>query len=500
MQKGQTYIKGENEFLLYNQLAKFYLRKKDYKQALEYSDKAFESPHLEKEFIETRISILNANPNKDAQSIINYNTIFFEYDFAKDLQSNIPSWFNDNGQQTTEIYDLFDNSESWIKVLKSLSEADETFAQSPYMSLIIKAKYEVALGYYDDAFSHIQKALEYCNNNEQKFPLYIGELEIYQALEKFGKMVALINKLLEIYHENEEIIPLYTTRAMCYAKLKKYDLAFQDVDRLEELINNPNNIKFLEFKGKILIECEKYYDALNLFLKISEKNNKFKLSNDILKKVVNSTNSYDLAIKAINRLGEGKVYSDTEMVDLIDSTLIENNQYKRAITELRKIESRNKKLSTLYYSLGICYDNLNSKQTALLYYNKAMSFKGFDENLYLSRADVYIKLKKYKEAFTDIKKYEKINYGDARIEEALYQIYMGLENYQRALYYLNRITSNGNSFASLQEEYDLAFIKKKLGDSYGAFIILNDLIEDSLRLNAPSMYTKAIKLKNSLYW
>ena len=47
-----------NSYMIYNGLAKVYLAKKDYQQALEYSDKAFESPYLEKEFIETRIDIL----------------------------------------------------------------------------------------------------------------------------------------------------------------------------------------------------------------------------------------------------------------------------------------------------------------------------------------------------------------------------------------------------------------------------------------------------------
>ena len=97
-----------NSYMIYNGLAKVYLAKKDYQQALEYSDKAFESPYLEKEFIETRIDILKQG---------NFDKKPFKY-------SNAIQCLN------VKLEAFIDDVSEWQIVLDSLETIDKTIQEN----------------------------------------------------------------------------------------------------------------------------------------------------------------------------------------------------------------------------------------------------------------------------------------------------------------------------------------------------------------------------------
>lgn len=97
-----------NSYMIYNGLAKVYLAKKDYQQALEYSDKAFESPYLEKEFIETRIDILKQG---------NFDKKPFKY-------SNTIQCLN------VKLEAFIDDAKEWQKMLDWLATVDKTIQEN----------------------------------------------------------------------------------------------------------------------------------------------------------------------------------------------------------------------------------------------------------------------------------------------------------------------------------------------------------------------------------
>ena len=97
-----------NSYMIYNGLAKVYLAKKDYQQALEYSDKAFESPYLEKEFIETRIDILKQG---------NFDKKPFKY-------------FNAIQCLNIKLKAFIDDAQEWQEMLDWLATVDKTIQEN----------------------------------------------------------------------------------------------------------------------------------------------------------------------------------------------------------------------------------------------------------------------------------------------------------------------------------------------------------------------------------
>lgn len=495
----KIYNNPENKYLLYNQFARIYLINKDYKRALEYSDKAFNSPHLEKEFIATRIKILEKEPILKPKSLIKILTI----------------------SGLDEDTNFFDNAEDWNKILQILNEIDikyekstkTTFGEALYLtkkqinsfnkkqkelinSLVQRAKLELSFGYYNDALMHIRQANHIERNEKEKFKLSLCEVEILLETKQFTKTITLINQMLDI-HSNDKKIYLYYIRSQCYIQLKKYDDALDDISKIINL--NEKNPEAYKLKGMILLDLKKYDESIKNFEKALSIDETFTLPQNILNYILNSTNDYNKAVSLINMFGKNEDYAIEEKIYVINRLLINQNKYQNAINELNKIEINHKNIAKLYTYLGICYEKQNNNQLAFNYYKKALNMKEPDTYSYYCRGNLYLKLKKYKEALYDAEQYKNFDFGDARTKELLYKVYLGLGNYTKALENLQDYTDNGSYYDDLDQIYSLALIKAKLGDSYGALITTNKLIDYALSYNDTQMYAKALKLKKNIY-
>ena len=244
LKKNRWYSTYGNEFLLYNQLARLAIINKDYRRALEYSDEAFKTTHLEKEFIETRIYILKNYPIRNPRRL-NLSTVFSAF-------------------QEDEI--LYDKSEDWEKILNGLSEIDKKYSnnsklsfgeqlgftkkqQTKYSAKINnqresfteRAKYELPLEYYNDALSHIDQALELSNNKDDNFKLYMGKVEILMQKQDFEGTQKLLSQMLNTYNDDKSRQEIYCIRTFCYLQQKKYDYALDDINKALNL--NPNKVE-----------------------------------------------------------------------------------------------------------------------------------------------------------------------------------------------------------------------------------------------------------------
>ena len=500
LKKDKYYSQYNNEYLLYNQLARLSLINKNYKRAIEYSDLAFKSPHLEKEFIETRIKILK-NYTSENQKKINPITIISVFGTDEILYDKKEDWETIlNALETIDIKYLNNSNFSFGEQLgftKRQRSKYQTKVNNLRDSLIERAKYELALKYYNDALNNIYQAIQLSDDKEYNYSLYKTSIEILLQKKDFKNAIKILSKMLEIYNENKQKEEIYFFRVFCYIQQKEYDNALDDITKCINI--NPLNIKYYEQKGNILFLKKQYNDALETYKEIIKIDSDYILAENTVSNIMKTQNNYKLALSLLDNLRNDEYFIINEKVNIIDKHLIDTEKYEEAIKELKKIENKNHNHSGLYLSLGICYENLKSYKTALSYYEKAINTKNVDINAYYSRSDLYIKLKNYNKALYDAQKFEKLNYGDARIYDLYYRIYLGLGNYTKALQYLQEYTNNGTYYDELEQIYAMALIKAKLGDISGSLSLINALIDDSLYYNDTDMYKKALKLKKNLY-
>ena len=283
-----------NSYMIYNGLAKVYLAKKDYQQALEYSDKAFESPYLEKEFIETRIDILKQG---------NFDKKPFKYFNAIQCLNIKLKAFIDDAQEWQEMLDWLATVDKTIqkngeltygeeigfsdKQIKSAETKKENLysaylQKSTIMYLIAPIKYkDIIWKYMEDVLNN-----QNCLSNQVKSMANGAAAEMQEGLfDNKIEAISYYNTALSFDKNNHD---LHQRKAVLCIDTEQFSECEQDVNFI--MNDNPqkedyvisiyyhlgliNNDNFNEIINKVIYLCNKgigYFPEEQSFFKDMKK-------------------------------------------------------------------------------------------------------------------------------------------------------------------------------------------------------------------------------------
>lgn len=253
-----------NSYRAYNNLAKIYLLNKDFQKALEYSDRAFNTPLLEKEFIETRIEILKEGTFEE-------KPFKFNFEYAKD------EYFMDSANDWQKTLDELKKEDDIISKSRNLTFGEECgFTQKQiksaedknenlYMAMMKKAGAVAIIGYKDLAWSYIEEVLENYNSfsfdNKILANLLAAEIKS-KMFNEYDVAIKYLDKAIEIDNNSQYAHEAHYTRAYIYLyKLNKYEDAYPDIKFV--MNDNPDEE---DYKIAIYYHISKYNFGDAIFL------------------------------------------------------------------------------------------------------------------------------------------------------------------------------------------------------------------------------------------
>ncbi|MFX1260294.1 MAG: tetratricopeptide repeat protein, partial [Promethearchaeota archaeon] len=239
---------------------------------------------------------------------------------------------------------------------------------------------------FDQAYNILRKVLlkfeQENNKNLIMEVLYIiGSLFAQQkrfkvAKEYFKRLKKLAN---EMQHKKYSEISIFM-QGFCAYKNENYTSAVKKFEKINiSKAQFINKLQFYTIYGRILVNHEKYEEALQAFSKALIINTEMKLS-DTLKKQ-QSQILYELGVINYRIAAKNLKCSGINQQNNYQSYLqAAINYFKRAIKLLINLNEYNT-LIQIYQLIGNIYDFLNKKQNSLKYYEKALKIAFESNNL-----------------------------------------------------------------------------------------------------------------------
>lgn len=287
------YYLNQNKYLIYNELAKVYLKKQNYIKALKYSDMAMNSKKLEKEFIATRIEIYKLSKLSSSRNIVKKDIFINDIPNAISLKDDISGWsfilklleYTDNITSEYTWGEVF----GFTKKQRESSKEKDSFKSSAYL---LKIKILSALGYYEDASSlmgDLLYSIQVNNSNDKLLrskAYWLKGIILCEYDNDYKNSIVALTNAIEQDPTNYQY---YLYRSLAYLKNRELSFAVLDIDKCIEL--NPNNNVPYEYKANYLERLGKRGEALNLYKKAlalnpassSAKNNINRIQNNIKK-------------------------------------------------------------------------------------------------------------------------------------------------------------------------------------------------------------------------
>lgn len=203
---------------------------------------------------------------------------------------------------------------------------------------------------------------------------------------------------------------------------------------------------------------------------------------DIYKKAnkYNTNNEYELAIQHYNKVLEldskhlktlkelGSLY---EKLNNLTNAI---NCYENILIIIPKSDIPT---TAIYLNqIGICYNNLRNYETAIIYFKKILLIKNDIPDVYNNIYICYFSLKQYKLAEINLLISLKIKYNETAIEKLGF-LYGCLKEYDKSIFYLNKLCSDDN----IANKYSLSLIYlAKKNFKYGYELYENRLKDNSI--------------------
>lgn len=265
-----------NKYLLYNEFAKLYLLYLNNPQkALEYSNKAMCGDTLEKEFIKTRIDILNKYRNTNPKSIIKSNMFIAYIPEIKTFKDTAADW--NIILEKLNILDekIYSRNYTWGEFL-SLTPQQRISAKQKKETIPVVYLTKIALTY---SLGYARESYNLGNDIIEKIVIgtysktilpklyFINAMILCDKFQEYSKSIPYISKAIEFDPTNDDY---YLQRSYIYMKTNKFEKAFKDINKCIEL--KPNNSIAYEHKANYLEYRGKQKEAFTIYKKALEIN------------------------------------------------------------------------------------------------------------------------------------------------------------------------------------------------------------------------------------
>ncbi|MFN2437591.1 MAG: tetratricopeptide repeat protein [Chitinophagaceae bacterium] len=280
-----------------------------------------------------------------------------------------------------KIIDYYDNQEDFTKALEAVEISIEYF---PFSSSLLIRKADILLSSrkYYEALDVLEKAetLGGCDIN-----LYILKTDVYLALDKQEKAVALLEEAISQF-KGEEKIELLFELADVYDDYEEFDKVFDCLVMIltEDQTNDEALYKicfWTDFTGR-------NEESIRLHLGIIEEHPYNELAWFNLAAAYQGLKLYEKAIDAYQYaivIDEKFDYAYRNIGD----AYIRLRRYKEAIDALEKVLELSKPEEVIYEAIGHCYDRLKNYAQARFHYRKASHLKPDDSKLFYKMACTY---------------------------------------------------------------------------------------------------------------
>jgi tetratricopeptide (TPR) repeat protein/S1-C subfamily serine protease len=364
-----------------------YAYQKDYKQALEDSDRVISLDRNNPLVYQTRAIIYSGQ--KDYKQAIEYLTKAIAIDSKN----------GDNYQHRAGIYKL--NNENPL-ALTDCNRAIELNPKNPY-AYHIRAEIYRSLKDKNKALADFKEAIRLTNPVSSID--YINRSGIYSGIKEYQKAVEELTKAISISPNNE---PAYVARGQIFVMQGKQTEALADFNQAINL--NSNNAKSYLDRGQLLLTFkDRHQAALADFNKaIALKPNDVE-AYPIRGNYFNSQGQYQLALNDFDRainINPNNAESYRKRGEFFNS----QGRYQQALDDLNTAIAKNPKDSLAYADIGIVFQSRREYQKSLEYFNKAIEIDPDQEVFYVSRGNIFVVLKdKNEEALNDFDMAIKIN-------------------------------------------------------------------------------------------
>ena len=283
-------IKASNTPILYNEFSKMYLAKRNYKKALEYSDKAMSFNKLEKEFIVTRIDILKNYNIENPKNIVKSDVFVGDIPKLKNFKDTTESW-----EEILNILEKFDACEnnsnytfgeilSLTKKQKESKAKRENLLKILPLAYLAKTELVYSLGYKNEAKNLANNFINVASTSDNRDmyakAFWVKAIILSDGFEDYNAGITAITNALQIDPSNDGY---YLQRSWMYVNNKQKDFAMADIDKCIEL-NPTNNIAY-EYKAYYLEYMGNRQEALENYKKALEINPNSQNAKNCIKKI-----------------------------------------------------------------------------------------------------------------------------------------------------------------------------------------------------------------------
>jgi tetratricopeptide (TPR) repeat protein len=327
------------------------------------------------------------------------------------------------------IIDYYDDKEELSKALEAAGMALDYFPFSSAL-LLKKADLLLATRKYHQALETLEKAELFDAND---INLYILKTDVYLALDKQEKAVALLEDAIQNFG-GEEKIELLFELADVYDDYEEFDKVFDCLKVVLE--EDPANEEALykicfwtDFTGR-------NEESIRLHRQIIEEQPYSELAWFNLAAAYQGLKLYEKSIDAYQYAIAIDDKFDYAYRNLGDA-YIRIRKYREAIDALEKVLELSKPEEVIYEAIGHCYDRLKNFAQARFHYRKASHLNAEDSKLYYKIACTYYNEGQFTSAVKQLESALKIHRSQHEYNLLMGECKLQLNEWKEAIQFLS---------------------------------------------------------------
>ena len=349
-----------------------------------------------------------------------------------------------------QIIEYFTEKEQFIEALEASEMAITQFSYSSSL-LILKADILISLRRYEESLFILEKA-ELLDWND--IDLYIVKTDALLALDKQEEAAYLLEAAIELF-EGEEKIGLLFELTDVYDDYEKFDKVF---DCLKLILEQEPDSEEALYKICFWTDYTgRNEESIKLHQSILDINPFSELAWFNLGAAYQGIKLYEKSIDAYQysvALNEKFDYAYRNMGD----AFIRLKKYKEAIESLEKVLELSLPEYVIYEAIGHCYERMQNFAQARFHYKKASHLNPGDCQMHYKIATTYMNEGAWQNAIKSLQTALKFHLLQPDYNLALGRCYLELENYDEAITYLEKFSSDDAMLSS--------FAKGAIGDAY----------------------------------